>query len=123
MKKVAVYLRCASNDHREVEVSCNQQLMIIEKLLGAWGVNEFDVYQDIGNDFLVFRKSYQMMIEGVKSRKYDVIVTKDVSRISRDFNQFREFQAVLDEHDVSYISAERSTLQLLAEFKALQCNI
>lgn len=107
--KVAGYLRLSTEDgDKEVSDSIISQKSIIENKIKELG-NEFelvDYYIDDGYTGLnTNRPSFQRMLKDIENRKINTIITKDLSRLSRNsFEANYYIELYFLERNIRYIS-------------------
>lgn len=83
-KKVVPYIRSSNNN-------VEKQLREIEDFIknqSNW--KQVDSYID-SNSSLGHRKEYDRLLSDLESDKFDIVVIKDTSRISRDEFEFQQF--------------------------------
>ena len=88
-KKTAVYCRLSKDDEKIGEsVSIETQKMMLSQFCQENGFSIFDYYVDDGFSGLNFqRPGFQKMLEDVEVGKIDTVITKDLSRLGRDYIQ------------------------------------
>ena len=109
---VAIYLRLSRDDQSGSSESMsisNQRAMLMEYCEErAWKV--FDIYIDDGFSGTTFeRPGFQRMIEDIKSGSINVVLTKDLSRLGRNYvmtGQYTDF--FFPEHGVRYVAVNDS---------------
>lgn len=103
----ALYLRLSSEDgdREESESITNQR-----KILKAYAKdNNFDVYAEYVDDGYsgtnFDRPGYKRMIEDIKNKKVDLVITKSLSRLGRDYIEVgRLIEKFFPENNVRYIA-------------------
>lgn len=85
----ALYCRLSKDDEQVGEsVSIGTQKMILEKFCKEHDFHVFDVYVDDGFFGLNFeRPEFQRMLKDIEDGKINLIMTKDLSRLGRDYIQ------------------------------------
>ena len=109
--KVAIYIRLSKEDEDkgfdESESITNQKTLLLEyvKKLGS-NYDLIDVYIDPGYTGTNFnRPAFQRMIRDISSGKINMVVTKDLSRLGRDYIETGEYiEKWFPENDVRYVS-------------------
>lgn len=109
--KVAIYIRLSKEDvdrgFDESESIINQRTLLTEYVqkLG-WRYELIDIYIDHGYTGTNFnRPGFQRMIRDINSGKVNMVVTKDLSRLGRDYIETGEYiEKWFPEHDVRYVS-------------------
>lgn len=66
----------------------------------------FDIYVDDGYSGLNFnRPGFQRMLQDIDNGKIDIVITKDLSRLGRDYIMTGQYTEIyFSEHNVRYIS-------------------
>lgn len=108
---VAIYIRLSKEDvdkgFDESESITNQKSLLTEyvKNLG-WEYNVIDLYIDPGYTGTNFnRPDFQRMIRDIKLGKVNMVITKDLSRLGRDYIETGEYiEKWFPEHEVRYVS-------------------
>lgn len=109
--KVAIYIRLSKEDvdkgFDESESITNQKSLLIEyvKNLG-WEYELVDIYIDPGYTGTNFnRPDFQRMIIDIENGKVNMVITKDLSRLGRDYIETGEYiEKWFPEHEVRYVS-------------------
>ena len=111
MYKVAIYIRLSKEDvdrgYDESESIKNQRTLLTEyvRKLG-WNYQLTDIYIDQGFTGTNYnRPDFQRMIRDIKNGKINMVVTKDLSRLGRDYIETGEYiEKWFPENNVRYIS-------------------
>lgn len=109
--KVAIYIRLSKEDvdkgFDESESITNQKSLLTEyvKNLG-WEYELIDIYIDPGYTGTNFnRPDFQRMIRDIENAKVNMVITKDLSRLGRDYIETGEYiEKWFPEHKVRYVS-------------------
>lgn len=109
--KVAIYIRLSKEDvdkgFDESESITNQKSLLTEyvKNLG-WEYELIDTYIDPGYTGTNFnRPDFQRMIRDIENGKVNMVITKDLSRLGRDYIETGEYiEKWFPEHEVRYVS-------------------
>ena len=109
--KVAIYIRLSKEDvdrgYDESESIINQKNLLIEYVqkLG-WEYSLVDIYVDQGFTGTNFnRPAFQRMKQDIELGKVNMVITKDLSRLGRDYIETGEYiEKWFPEHDVRYVS-------------------
>ena len=109
--KVAIYIRLSKEDvdrgYDESESIKNQRTLLTEYVqkLG-WEYELIDIYIDQGYTGTNFnRPAFQRMIRDINSGKVNMVVTKDLSRLGRDYIETGEYiEKWFPENNVRYVS-------------------
>lgn len=109
--KVAIYIRLSKEDvdkgYDESESIINQKSLLteyVEKL--GWKYELVDIYIDPGYTGTNFnRPDFQRMIRDIENGKVNMVITKDLSRLGRDYIETGEYiEKWFPEHEVRYVS-------------------
>lgn len=109
--KVAIYIRLSKEDadrgYDESESITNQRTLLkeyVEKL--GWEYELVDIYEDPGYTGTNFnRPAFQRMIRDIELGKVNMVITKDLSRLGRDYIETGEYvEKWFPEHEVRYVS-------------------
>lgn len=109
--KVAMYIRLSKEDidrgYDESESIKNQKTLLTEyvKNLGS-NYKLIDTYIDQGYTGTNFnRPAFQAMIRDINFRKVNMVVTKDLSRLGRDYIETGKYiEKWFPEHEIRYVS-------------------
>ena len=109
--KVAIYIRLSKEDvdkgFDESESIINQKSLLTEYVgnLG-WEYELVDTYIDPGYTGTNFnRPDFQRMIRDIENGKVNMVITKDLSRLGRDYIETGEYiEKWFPEHEVRYVS-------------------
>lgn len=108
--KVAVYLRLSKEDDNissnANSESINNQKAYIEKYIQDNNLYITKIYIDDGYSGLNFeRPGFQEMIKDIENKEIDTIITKDLSRLGRDYIQVGYYlERYFPEHGIRYIA-------------------
>lgn len=85
----AIYCRFSKDDGRaEDSSSIHTQKMMLEKYCMEQGYSIYEVYIDDGYSGLNYdRPDFQRLLNDIDSGKVNLVVTKDLSRLGRDYIQ------------------------------------
>lgn len=87
--RVAIYCRLSKDDEQSCEsVSIETQKIMLTKYCSDHKFEIFDIYIDDGYSGLNFnRPSFKRLIQDLENGKFNIVVTKDLSRLGRDYIQ------------------------------------
>lgn len=109
--KVAIYIRLSKEDvdrgYDESESIKNQKTLLTEYVQNLGGEYELiDIYIDQGFTGTNFnRPDFQRMIRDIENGKVNMVVTKDLSRLGRDYIETGEYiEKWFPENNVRYVS-------------------
>ena len=85
--KVGIYIRLSREDgDKQESESIGNQRNIIRRFLQDNDLNFVDEYVDDGVSGTTFdRKGFNRLIQDVEAKRVNMIVTKDLSRLGRDY--------------------------------------
>jgi len=115
---VALYTRFSRDDGQSADnSSIETQKMMLEKYCKDNGYKVYDTYIDDGYTGLNFdRPAFQRMLEDIESNKVNMVITKDLSRLGRDYIQTGHFvEIVFSNKDIRYIAINDSVDTAKAE--------
>lgn len=109
--KVAIYIRLSKEDvdkgYDESESITNQKSLLTEYVQNlGWEYKLVDIYIDPGYTGTNFnRPDFQRMIRDIENGKVNMVITKDLSRLGRDYIETGEYiEKWFPEHEVRYVS-------------------
>lgn len=105
--RCAAYCRLSRDDGAEVEsASISTQKTMITSYIREHGWLLADIYVDDGYSGTNFnRPDFQRMIQDIEDKKIDCVITKDLSRLGRDYLQCGMYQEIyFPEHGIRYIA-------------------
>ena len=109
--KVAIYIRLSKEDVEkgfdESESITNQKSLLTEYVQNLeWEYELVDIYIDPGYTGTNFnRPDFQRMIRDIENGKVNMVITKDLSRLGRDYIETGEYiEKWFPEHEVRYVS-------------------
>ena len=87
--KAAIYCRLSKDDEQKGEsASIQNQKELLENYVKSRGWSIYDVYIDDGYTGLnTNRPSFQRLIRDIENKKVDIVITKDLSRLGRNYLQ------------------------------------
>ncbi len=89
--KVAIYVRLSREDEKDEKYkgqseSIENQIKFLKKIVQTKGWNLVDIYKDDGYTGTNFnRPDFQRMIKDIENGKINLVITKDLSRLGRDY--------------------------------------
>ena len=106
--KVAMYIRLSKEDEdkKEESQSVTNQRSLIINFIKENNLNLIDTYIDDGVSGTTFdRPNFNRMIEDINSKRINMVVTKDLSRLGRDYIQTGYYlEKFFPENRIRYIS-------------------
>lgn len=126
---VAIYIRLSKEDDNlgESESIINQKTLL-KKYVEEQGYTLVDIYIDDGYTGTNFnRPAFQRMIKDIENGKINMVITKDLSRLSRDYIGTGEYvEKWFPAHNIRYVALtdgvdteEESSNNDIAPFKAI----
>mgnify|MGYP003190585785 FL=1 len=106
-KNIAIYCRLSQDDGIEGDSSSiHTQKMMLEQFAKNNNFIIFDIYVDDGYSSLNFnRPGFERLIQDIDNGKIDIVITKDLSRLGRDYIMTGYYTEIyFPEHNVRYIS-------------------
>lgn len=103
----ALYLRLSRDDGATGDSgSIKTQQMMLERYCEEQGIHIFDRYIDDGFSGLNYdRPAFQRMLEDIKSGLVNFVITKDLSRLRRDYIQTGHYTEIFfPQHGVRYLA-------------------
>ena len=103
----ALYIRLSKEDESEgPSESVNNQQSLLTEFVRQHRLSVYDTYIDDGWSGTNFdRPSFQRMIADIEARKVNMVITKDISRLGRDYIMTGHYmERYFPEHRVRYIS-------------------
>ena len=127
--KAAFYIRLSKEDdnERESESVVNQKSML-KTFADSQRLDVYDIYIDDGYSGTNFdRPSFQRLLQDIQNKKVNMVITKDMSRLGRDYIQTGYYlERYFPENRVRYISlldnvdtGTDSSLNDITPFKAI----
>ena len=103
----ALYIRLSKEDESEgPSESVNNQKSLLNEFVQQHRLSVYDTYIDDGWSGTNFdRPSFQRMLADIEARKVNMVITKDLSRLGRDYIMTGHYmERYFPEHRVRYIS-------------------
>ena len=86
--RVALYARLSREDDKEISESIHNQVEFLEQIILQHGWTLADKYIDDGISGTTFdRPNFRRMIADIEAGKINLVITKDLSRLGRDYIQ------------------------------------
>ena len=104
---VALYIRLSKEDENEgPSESVNNQKSMLDEFVRQHRLSVFDTYIDDGWSGTNFdRPAFQRMIADIEARRVNMVITKDLSRLGRDYILTGHYmERYFPEHRVRYVS-------------------
>lgn len=132
--KCAVYAR-VSTQYESQKTSIPAQIKLFENYINEKGWEIADIYTDVKSGTSVNRKGMNQLLEDAKAKKFDVIIAKEFSRISRNGAFSYEFRDKIRENNIHFITLDGTINTLdstsnkfglyawMAEDEAERCSI
>ncbi|MDP4121021.1 MAG: recombinase family protein [Bacillota bacterium] len=109
----ALYLRLSKEDDKKGDEksssdseSIKNQRVMLEEYAHSEKLNVYDVYIDDGYSGTSFKRpDFERMISDIESKKVNMVITKDMSRLGRDYIAVGQYMELyFPENNVRYIS-------------------
>lgn len=103
----ALYIRLSKEDESEgPSESVSNQKSLLDEFVRQQRLNVYDTYIDDGWSGTSFdRPDFQRMIRDIEAKKVNMVITKDLSRLGRDYIMTGHYmERYFPEHRVRYIS-------------------
>ena len=103
----ALYIRLSREDENEgPSESVTNQRSLLERYTEEHDISVYDVYIDDGWSGTSFRRpAFQRMIGDIEAGRVDMVITKDLSRLGRDYIMTGQYlERYFPEHRVRYVS-------------------
>lgn len=104
---VALYIRLSKEDETEgPSQSVTNQKSLLKEFVQQHHLSVYDIYVDDGWSGTNFeRPDFQRMIKDIEAKKVNMVITKDLSRLGRDYIMTGHYmERYFPEHRVRYIS-------------------
>ena len=109
--KVAIYVRLSKEDDEsskggDVSESIKNQTDLLLSYAAENKLSVYEIYTDDGySGTSIDRPAFQRMIQDIEAGKVNMVITKDLSRLSRDRIDFGEYtERYFPKHNVRYIA-------------------
>jgi DNA invertase Pin-like site-specific DNA recombinase len=103
--KCAVYIR-VSTDHDEQKTSLKHQRDQAVHYVSDKGWDVYEFYEDIQSGTTSKRKELQRLIKDAKEKKFDVIVTKEFSRLARNVSLAYKIKETAQQNRIHIITLD-----------------
>jgi DNA invertase Pin-like site-specific DNA recombinase len=127
--KAALYIRLSKEDDNEHESeSVSNQKSMLKTFAENQQLDVYDIYIDDGFSGTDFdRPAFQKLLKDIKNKKVNMVITKDMSRLGRDYIQTGFYlERYFPENRVRYISlldnidtGTESSMNDITPFKAI----
>ena len=107
MEKIAAYIRLSKEDEKKGESeSITNQRELIKNYVNKNELGECEFFVDDGYSGGNFeRPQFKKMIEEIGKGKINIVITKDTSRLGRDFIETSHYMfKYFPEHNIRYIA-------------------
>ena len=102
--KCAVYVRVSTNRDEQKDSLVNQEKFFLD-YISKNGYNFYATYSDVASGTSTRnRKSFLQLIEDVKNKKVDLVLTKEISRLGRSVIDTMKFYELCKDNDVHLIA-------------------
>jgi len=105
---VGIYCRLSEKDvenRGDTSISIQNQQAIIERYVAEKGWNVYKVYIDDGKRGVTFdRPQFNAMIRDIENGKINCVITKELTRLGRNYQESGKFRDFFLEHGVRYVA-------------------
>lgn len=102
--KCAIYIRVSTNRDEQKDSLVNQEKFFLD-YISKNGYNFYATYSDVASGTSIKnRKSFLQLIEDVKNKKVDIVLTKELSRLGRSVIDTMKFYELCKDNDVHLIA-------------------
>lgn len=102
--KCAVYIRVSTNRDEQKDSLVNQEKFFLD-YIAKNGYSLYNVYSDVSSGTSIKnRKSFLELIEDVKNKKVDIVLTKEISRLGRSVIDTMKFYELCRDNDIHLIA-------------------
>lgn len=126
IKRCAIYIRVSTAEQMMYGKSLQAQKEYLEQYAKDNNMTVTGVYADEGKTArkeLKKRKAIHSLLESVKRHEVDVILFWRIDRWFRDMSDFYKVQDILDEYEVTWISASEPGINMETRDGRLQLNV
>lgn len=132
--KCAVYAR-VSTENESQKTSIPAQIKLFENYIKDKGWEIAEIYTDVKSGTSINRNGMNQLLEDAKAKKFDIIIAKEFSRISRNGAFSYEFRDTIRENNIHFITLDGTINTLdnasnkfglyawMAEDEAERCSI
>lgn len=105
--RCAIYIRVSTNKE-EQKTSLTNQRDLFEKYIQDKGWDIYAYYEDIESGTKAKRENLQRLIEDAKSKKFDVILAKELSRLARNGELSYQIKNIAENNKVHIITLDNA---------------
>lgn len=105
--RCAIYIRVSTN-REEQKTSLTNQRDLFEKYVQEKGWDIYDFYVDVESGTKAKRENLQRLIEDAKSKKFDVILAKELSRLARNGELSYQIKNIAENNKVHIITLDNA---------------
>lgn len=99
---IAIYCRTALKNKSQIKAQKNHSLQYVKES----DRSNVKIYSDNGYSGLGYRPAFTKMLEDIKSGHIEMVITKDISRFTRNISDMMSIMDLLESHNVQLISLE-----------------
>lgn len=103
-KIIAIYCRTALKNEAQMREQQNCLLRYTKKN----DLSDIKIYSDNGYSCLGYRPAFTKLLDDIKSGNIDMIITKDISRITRDISGMISVIDLLESNNVKLIALDEA---------------
>lgn len=105
--KAALYLRISTNNLSQKDSIENQKQLLLD-YIRQQGYTLYEIYIDIGSGTNSNRKAFKKLIQDAKQKKFDVVISKELSRLARNARISLEFKDVIMDKGIHIITLDNA---------------
>ena len=107
--RAAIYIRVSSLHESQDTSLENQEAMLRKEVEHRnWILNEENIYIERETGTYFSRSEMEVLLEDARLKKFDVLLTKSISRFGRNQRELLEAIEILDENDIRFIEFEKN---------------
>lgn len=103
--RCAVYARVSTQNESQ-KTSIPSQIKLFENYINEKGWQIAEIYTDTISGTTINRKGMNQLLEDAKAKKFDVIITKEFARVSRNGAFSYEFRDTVKENNIHFITLD-----------------
>ena len=102
---VAIYIRVSTNQVSQ-EASLEYQKKLLMDYIRNNGHSLYKIYLDIGTGTNTNRKQFKQLVKDAKEKKFDMVISKELSRLARNARVSYEFKDVIMENEIHIVTLD-----------------
>ena len=105
MLKCAGYIRVSTN-HIEQKTSLRNQEIQIKQFIDEKNYSLYKIYSDICSGIKGERANFTKLLKAIKNKEFDLLIVKDLSRLTRNTTTAAKIKSLLIENDIKIITID-----------------